>query len=107
MSYWCKNPETGKKYAGVTQINLARNDCNTVMCLAGWASAYLTDNSDTEAVDWAVVRTVCGSNEAARNELRDLFQDVKADLIAVEEDVYSFVKKFAPKYLTQFNELLK
>jgi hypothetical protein len=76
------------------------------MCLAGWASAYLTDNSDT-VVDWAVVRAVCGSNEAARNELRDLFQDVNADLIAVEEDVYSFVKKFAPKYLKQFNELLK
>jgi len=109
MQYWCLNKNQNEGSVYLAEVNQIRHDCGTVMCLAGWASAYvLAEQKDGTnwAIDDAVIYKVCGEDDSAGFDLRCLFSRLDDSLDQIEAAVYAFVGKHAPDYLSKCQETL-
>jgi hypothetical protein len=108
MGHWCFNREVKTAYSYIGEINKARHDCGTVMCLAGWASAYVPQGYAEGEIHRTVADDVIAGiyegkgdegNRKSEHTLRRLFQQHEASLEEVEIGVYFFVRRYAPDYL--------
>jgi hypothetical protein len=108
MEYFGRNKTLGIDTAVLTTLNEIRHDCGTVMCLAGWASAYVKPETAAifKHVDDAVIYEVCGvhpykdyendnDTESTRN-LMDIFYETgdNATIEHVEQLVHEFIEKY-------------
>jgi hypothetical protein len=108
MTHFGYNNKLGFITVSLDMLNEIRHDCNTAMCLAGWASAYIRPETAAKfrAVDDAVIYEVCGvdpyedyendnDTESARN-LVDIFYKTgdNATIEHVEQLVHEFIEKY-------------
>ena len=106
MSDYCFS--SGVYYVRTDDINKCRDECGTIMCLAGWASKYAEPIGETRAYR-DVIHTVVKVEDAhfydAWGDLDQIFHggsefypsDVHLDSLTIEQ-VESAVHQFIQKY---------
>jgi hypothetical protein len=105
MAEYCVT-DSGQYKVTTPAINLVRHHCATVMCLAGWASAYITSNPGAK-VYWDVIDEMMGNNHNAGvwDDLDKILhgcsawypEDTELQNLTIE-DVEAAVHQFIKKY---------